>query len=247
MKPTADGEGLLRARDLHKGFGGVPVVKGASLDVGSGEIVGLLGPNGAGKTTCFYMITGLIRPDSGQILLGDTDLTHLPVHRRARAGLGYLSQEPSVFRRLTVAENLMVALEQQPLNRSQRRQRLEMLLEEHGLEDIRDRPAQVLSGGQRRRAEIARMLAGEPDILLMDEPFAGIDPVSIQGLKEQIIALRDRGLGVLITDHNVRDTIDICNRSYILIEGRVIASGNAEHIMENQLVRDKYLGDTFEL
>lgn len=238
---------FLRAVGLHKRFGSVQAVNDASFTADKGEIVGLLGPNGAGKTTSFYMVAGLIRPDSGQIFLNQQEISRRPIHRRARLGLGYLAQEPSVFRRLTVSENLQVALAQQPLTMMEKRHRLRELLSRHNLWNIRRQLGQALSGGQRRRTEIARMLAGRPGILLMDEPFAGVDPVSVDELKEIIRQLRDDGMGILITDHNARDMLDICDRSYILSEGGVIASGSAEHIIKNEDVRERYLGRNFTL
>ena len=244
--PTAK-DPLLSVTDLHKSYGLVQAVKGVNFAVALGEIVGLLGPNGAGKTTSFYMVAGLIRPDSGQIHFAGNDISNYPVHRRAQLGLGYLSQEPSVFRRLTVAENISVALEQQPLSRDERAAKLQELLALKQLTDIRDRLGQTLSGGQRRRTEIARLLAGTPKILLMDEPFAGVDPVAVEALKENIQQMRSDGLGILITDHSARDMLEICDRTYVIHEGQVIASGKSADIMKNNEVKERYLGQNFHL
>lgn len=218
------------------------------LEVASGEIIGLLGPNGAGKTTSFYMIVGLIRPDSGTIRLDDRDLTDLPMHARARAGIGYLPQEASVFRRLTVEQNIRAILElSKSLNRSERREREDQLLEEFGLTPIRKQRGERLSGGERRRLEIARALASNPRFMLLDEPFAGVDPISVNDIKEQIRDLSRRGIGVLITDHDVRSTLDICDRAYIVNQGNIIMAGQPDEILKNETVRNVYLGDQFEL
>lgn len=218
------------------------------LEVASGEIIGLLGPNGAGKTTSFYMIVGLIRPDSGTITLDDRDLTDLPMHARARAGIGYLPQEASVFRRLTVEQNIRAILElRKSLNKKQRREREDELLEEFGLTPIRKQRGERLSGGERRRLEIARALASNPRFMLLDEPFAGVDPISVNDIKEQIRDLSRRGIGVLITDHDVRSTLDICDRAYIVNQGNIIMAGQPNDILNNETVRRVYLGDQFEL
>ncbi len=238
----------LYAHNLAKSYKSRKVVIDVSLSVESGTIVGLLGPNGAGKTTCFYMIAGLIRADKGQVLLDDQDLTHLPIHGRARAGIGYLPQEASVFRKLTVADNIMAILETRAdLNRKQRLAKLESLLHEFHITHIRDSLGMSLSGGERRRVEIARALATEPKFILLDEPFAGVDPISVSDIKEIVRHLKDRGIGVLITDHNVRETLDICETAYIVSEGHIIAQGDAPTILGNHRVREVYLGEHFRL
>jgi lipopolysaccharide export system ATP-binding protein len=211
-------------------------------------VVGLLGPNGAGKTTCFYMIIGIIQADRGVIELNGEDITPLSMHERARHGLGYLPQEASIFRKLTVGDNILAILETRPdLNKKQRLERRDQLLEEFHVEHLRDSLGQALSGGERRRIEIARALAAEPDFILLDEPFAGVDPISVNDIKTIINHLRDRGIGVLITDHNVRDTLDICEKAYIVGEGHIIASGTAEDVLGSEHVRRIYLGDQFQL
>ncbi|CAL1239577.1 LPS export ABC transporter ATP-binding protein [Candidatus Methylocalor cossyra] len=238
----------LSARHLIKRYHRRNVVDGVSLAMESGEIVGLLGPNGAGKTTSFYMIVGLIGPDSGNILLDQRDITHLPMHERARLGIGYLPQEPSIFRKLDVANNLRAVLElRKGLTRRQREELIEELLDEFNISHLRDQPAMGLSGGERRRVEIARALACEPRFMLLDEPFAGVDPLSIIDIQKIIDHLRKRGIGILITEHNVRETLGICNRAYILAGGRVIAEGTAEDIVRNQEVRQVYLGENFTM
>ena len=239
---------LLTAQNLTKRFGNRQVVKDVSVEVHAGEIVGLLGPNGAGKTTSFYMIVGLIPADGGQVFLNGRDITHLAVDRRARAGLGYLPQEPSVFRKLSVADNILAILElREDLTRQGRQQELDQLLEELHIQHIRNSKGQALSGGERRRVEIARALAAKPDFMLLDEPFAGVDPISIIDIQRIIAHLRDRGIGVLITDHNVRETLGICSRAYIVSEGRVIANGSAQEILADEQVRRVYLGEHFSL
>jgi lipopolysaccharide export system ATP-binding protein len=238
----------LAANNLAKSYKTRTVVKDVSMKVHSGEVVGLLGPNGAGKTTCFYMIVGLIPCDKGNITLGDTPLTHQPMHLRARAGIGYLPQEASVFRKLTVGQNIMSILEvRKELDREQRYHLLESLLEEFHISHIRDSLGMSLSGGERRRVEIARALATEPRFILLDEPFAGVDPISVVDIQGIIEHLKERGIGVLITDHNVRETLGICERAYIIGEGRVIAEGDPESLLNNQQVRDVYLGHHFRL
>ena len=238
----------LAARALRKLYGKHLAVADIGLEVASGEIIGLLGPNGAGKTTSFYMIVGLIRPDSGTITLDDRDLTDLPMHARARAGIGYLPQEASVFRRLTVEQNIRAILElRKSLNKKQRREREDQLLEEFGLTPIRKQRGERLSGGERRRLEIARALASNPRFMLLDEPFAGVDPISVNDIKEQIRDLSHRGIGVLITDHDVRSTLDICDRAYIVNQGNIIMAGEPAEILKNETVRNVYLGDQFEL
>lgn len=239
---------VLEARNLAKSYKKKPVVMDVSLTIRSGQIAGLLGPNGAGKTTCFYMIVGLIPQDRGQILIDDRDITSYPMHGRARAGIGYLPQEASVFRRLTVAQNLMAILEtRRELNRSQRHEKMEELLREFHITHIRDNLGMSLSGGERRRAEIARALAVEPAFILLDEPFAGVDPISVSDIKQIVRQVRDKGIGVLITDHNVRDTLDICETAYIVSEGHIIASGTSADILANQQVKQVYLGNEFHL
>ncbi len=238
----------LRAEHLAKRYGARQVVIDLSLELRAGEIVGLLGPNGAGKTTAFYMIVGLVQPDGGRIEIDTVDATRLPMHRRARLGLGYLPQEASVFRKMTVAENIMAVLETRPhLNRDERDARLEALLEELSVGHIRESLGQSLSGGERRRVEIARALAAEPRFILLDEPFAGVDPLSVSDIQKSIRHLRDRGIGVLITDHNVRETLGICERAYIVNRGSVIASGSAEEVLADPEVRAVYLGEDFRM
>jgi len=239
---------VLSAQHLAKRYGTRTVVKDVSLAVQSGEVIGLLGPNGAGKTTSFYMIIGLGGCDSGSVHLNQRDLTRLPIHERARLGLGYLPQEPSVFRKLSVADNVMAILQTRPgLRPAQRRRRLESLLKELHISHIRDNRGDSLSGGERRRVEIARALAAEPRFMLLDEPFAGVDPISILDIQRIIRYLSERGIGVLITDHNVRETLGICDRAYIVNEGRIIAEGTPEAILRNAHVREVYLGHEFKL
>ena len=238
----------LTASNLAKAYGGREVVQDVSLQIESGQVVGLLGPNGAGKTTCFYMIIGIVRADRGQIGIDDQDITGLTMHERARRGLGYLPQEASIFRKLTVGDNILAILEtRSDLNKKQRRARRDELLEEFHVEHLRDSLGQSLSGGERRRVEIARALATEPAFILLDEPFAGVDPISVSDIKEIIYHLQARGIGVLITDHNVRDTLDICEKAYIVGEGHIIAAGNAEEVLANERVRKTYLGDQFSM
>ncbi|MDG2460136.1 MAG: LPS export ABC transporter ATP-binding protein [Luminiphilus sp.] len=238
----------LTAHQLAKAYGGRTVVKDVSLQVTAGQIVGLLGPNGAGKTTCFYMIVGLVDADSGDIRLDKQSLTSMPMHKRARAGIGYLPQEASIFRQLSVRDNLLAILEtRSDLQRSQRLAMAQALLDEFNVGHLADSLGQSLSGGERRRVEIARALATEPAVILLDEPFAGVDPISISDIKEVIIQLKTRGIGVLITDHNVRETLDICEHAYIVGEGHVIAAGTPAEVMADEKVRRTYLGDHFSL
>jgi len=238
----------LQALNLAKSYKKRAVVSDVSMNVTSGQIVGLLGPNGAGKTTCFYMIVGLVKQDAGRILIDDEDITHLPMHQRARRGIGYLPQEASVFRRLTVEKNIMAILETRPqLSAEQRQEKLEELLQEFHITHIRTSQGMSLSGGERRRVEIARALAMEPAFVLLDEPFAGVDPISVNDIKGIICHLKERGIGVLITDHNVRETLDICEHAYIVNDGHVLAQGNAEDILSNPDVRRVYLGEDFSL
>jgi lipopolysaccharide export system ATP-binding protein len=237
----------LRVTGLKKRFKARTVVKDVSFDVGSGEVVGLLGPNGAGKTTCFYMIVGLIGVDGGEIRLDDTSLTHQPIHRRARLGLSYLPQESSVFRKLNVAENILAILELQSLDKKQITDRLEELLHDLHISHLRDNAAVSLSGGERRRVEIARALATSPRFILLDEPFAGVDPIAVLDIQKIIRFLKERNIGVLITDHNVRETLGICDRAYIINEGEVLAAGRPSEIIYNENVRKVYLGEHFRL
>jgi lipopolysaccharide export system ATP-binding protein len=238
----------LAAKNLAKRYKTRTVVKDVSMQVSSGEVVGLLGPNGAGKTTCFYMIVGLIPCDNGGIFLGDKDLTRQPMHVRAREGIGYLPQEASVFRKLSVGHNIMSILEvRKDLDREQRYHILESLLEEFNISHIRDSLGMSLSGGERRRVEIARALATEPRFILLDEPFAGVDPISVVDIQGIIQHLKERGIGVLITDHNVRETLGICERAYIIGEGEVIAEGDPDSLLNDQRVREVYLGHHFRL
>ena len=239
---------VLTATNLAKAYKGRPVVKDVSLEVHSGQVVGLLGPNGAGKTTCFYMIVGIVTADAGKVQLNQTNLTGLSMHGRARQGLGYLPQEASIFRKLSVADNISAILEtRKDLNRQQRNEKLETLLQEFHITHIRDSLGMALSGGERRRVEIARALATEPSFVLLDEPFAGVDPISVTDIKQIITHLKDMGIGVLITDHNVRETLDICEKAYIVGEGYIIAEGDAETVLNNQKVKDIYLGHQFVL
>ncbi len=243
---VADNRGL-EARHLGKSFRKRPVLRDLSLHVQRGEAVGLLGPNGAGKTTCFYMITGLIRPDAGAIVLDGHDVTGLPMYRRARLGVGYLPQENSIFRGLSVEENIRAVLEVAEKSRKKREQRLEELLAEFGIEHLRRTPAVALSGGERRRVEIARALASYPQFMLLDEPLAGIDPIAIGEIRDLIKQLKSKGIGVLITDHNVRDTLDVVDRAYIIHDGRVLMEGPPDAIVQHQDVRRVYLGERFSL
>ena len=223
------------------------VLTDVSVSVARGEVVGLLGPNGAGKTTCFYSVMGLVKPDSGRIMLDGEDITKLPMYRRAILGLGYLPQETSIFRGLTVEKNILAVLELGEPDKDARQARLDKLLDEFGLTRLRDAPAMALSGGERRRAEIARALAADPTIILLDEPFAGIDPISISDIRELVIQLKNRGIGVLITDHNVRETLDIVDRGYIIYDGRVLFAGSPDDLVRDENVRRLYLGESFEL
>jgi lipopolysaccharide export system ATP-binding protein len=238
----------LAAEGLIKRYRGRAVVNGVNLHVDEGEVVGLLGPNGAGKTTCFYMLVGLIAADGGRVILGGEDVTARPMHTRARRGLGYLAQEPSVFRRLTVAQNLLAVLEtRRGLSRSQREELCDDLLREFGLSRLKESQAISLSGGERRRLEIARALAVEPRFILLDEPFAGVDPISVVDIQRIVEQLAERNIGILITDHNVRETLAICDRAYIISEGAVLAQGGPSEILANDEVRSVYLGQHFRL
>nr|CRH08024.1 Lipopolysaccharide export system ATP-binding protein, lipopolysaccharide transport protein B: ATP-binding component of ABC superfamily [Candidatus Magnetococcus massalia] len=237
----------LESRNLVKRFRGREVVSKVSIGVEPGEVVGLLGPNGAGKTTTFYMFVGLVGPESGSIVLDERDITKEPVFKRARAGISYLPQEPSVFRKLTVRDNILAILETLPMRRDRRLQKLESLMQELGVSHLARTKGYALSGGERRRVEVARALAIEPRYILLDEPFAGVDPLAVGDIQSIIRHLKERGIGILITDHNVRETLGICDRSYILSEGRVLASGEPKDVVENEQVRKLYLGESFKL
>ncbi|MEX4028691.1 ABC transporter ATP-binding protein [Haemophilus influenzae] len=239
---------ILTAENLAKSYKSRKVVSDVSLTVNSNEIVGLLGPNGVGKTTTFYMVVGLVRQDQGKIVIDGEDISLLPMHNRAQRGIGYLPQEASIFRRLTVYENLMAVLEiRKDLTPQQRREKADELIEEFNIAHIRDNLGQALSGGERRRVEIARALAANPKFILLDEPFAGVDPISVSDIKKIITDLRNRGLGVLITDHNVRETLDVCERAYIVGAGKIIATGTPEQVMNDEQVKRVYLGEQFKL
>ncbi|MFC3053729.1 LPS export ABC transporter ATP-binding protein [Kordiimonas pumila] len=245
-KQTTDTGGLA-VRGIAKSYSGRPVLRDVSLTVKRGQVVGLLGPNGAGKTTCFYSITGLIAPDQGRIELDGNDITHLPMYRRARLGIGYLPQETSIFRGLSVSDNIRAVLEVAEPDKSTREDRLETLLEEFSITHLRNTPALALSGGERRRCEIARALAAKPDFVLLDEPFAGIDPIAISDIRDLTYHLKDRGIGVLITDHNVRETLDIIDRAFIIYDGRVLFEGTPQDALKDKDVRRVYLGESFRL
>ncbi|MBF8258007.1 MAG: LPS export ABC transporter ATP-binding protein [Actinobacteria bacterium] len=237
----------LAVRDLSKRYRRREVVRGVSLDIGPGEVVGLLGPNGAGKTTVFYIMVGLVAPERGEVFLNGQDVTRLPMHLRVRRGLGYLPQEPSVFRKLSVRDNIMAFLEETPLSDGEREERLIGLLRDLRISHVADNLGLSLSGGERRRVEIARALVMSPSFLLLDEPFAGIDPISVADLQQIILGLKDKGIGVIITDHNVRDTLKVCDRAYIISEGEILLAGNPEEISTSARVREIYLGDGFTL
>jgi lipopolysaccharide export system ATP-binding protein len=239
---------ILKAQNLAKSYGQRQVVKDVSLSIESGQIVGLLGPNGAGKTTCFYMIVNLVTADKGSITIDNEDITDLPMHGRAQKGIGYLPQEASIFRKMTVANNILAILEtRKELSRAERHEKLESLLNEFHIQHIRDSQGMALSGGERRRVEIARALAADPAFILLDEPFAGVDPISVNDIKSIVKQLKNRGLGVLITDHNVRETLDICEKAYIVGNGHIIAEGDAATVLANQQGKDIYLGNDFRL
>jgi lipopolysaccharide export system ATP-binding protein len=237
----------LRAESLIKRYGTRTVVNGVSVEVGPGEIIGLLGPNGAGKTTTFYMTVGLIRPDGGSVSLDGNDLTRLPTYKRARAGIGYLPQEPSIFRKLTVEDNLRAILEHQEIDSTEKERRVESLLDEFGLQPRRHQLAETLSGGEKRRCEIARALTTQPKVLLLDEPFVGIDPITVSDIQTILKSLKKRGLGLLITDHNVQATLDIVDRAYIIYEGKILTQGPAHQLLNDPQARRFYLGDRFHL
>ena len=237
----------LRLRNLGKNYGGRHVVKSVNLDLESGDVVGLLGPNGAGKTTTFYMTVGMVKPDEGQVLLDDEDMTDYPMFLRARKGVGYLPQETSIFRKLTVKQNVLAILEIFPISAAERQERAEMLLDELGIKHLSDQKAHVLSGGEKRRLEISRSLATNPSFILLDEPFAGIDPLAVNDIKNIIGHLKRRGIGILISDHNVRDTLGVCDEAYILCDGEVIESGSPEKIASSEAAIRVYLGNEFTL
>lgn len=237
----------LKINKISKQYGGRKVVREASFEIASGQVVGLLGPNGAGKTTSFYMVVGLVKPDQGEILLNGLNISDYPMYKRARIGLSYLAQEPSIFRKLTVEENILVALEAHDLGSQERRERLELLIQDFRLNHIRESAGFALSGGERRRVEIARALAGQPHFLLLDEPFAGIDPIAVADIQNIIRDLKAKGIGVLITDHNVRETLGICDYAYILKDGQIQVAGTSDEIANSELARKFYLGENFRL
>jgi lipopolysaccharide export system ATP-binding protein len=241
------GEALLKTDGLRKSYGGRKVVDGVALEVRRGEIVGLLGPNGAGKTTTFYMVVGLIPPDQGTIVFNGSEITRLPMHLRARTGIGYLAQEPSIFRRLSVEENILSILETLPLSRTERMSRLQELLDELGLRQLAKSKADTLSGGERRRLEITRALVTRPAFLLLDEPFSGIDPIAVAECQEIIRGLKKRGMGILLTDHNVRETLAITDRAYLMADGKVLISGGASQLINDPKAREIYLGPKFQM
>jgi lipopolysaccharide export system ATP-binding protein len=237
----------LRAENIIKRYGKREVVKGVSVEVSQGEIVGLLGPNGAGKTTSFYMIVGLVNPNEGHIYLDDVDITDVPMYRRAQMGVGYLPQEASVFRKLSVEDNLKAILEMTKLSKEEQRDKVETLIQEFGLGHVRKSRGDFLSGGERRRTEIARALATDPKFILLDEPFAGVDPIAVEDIQSIVSKLKDRNIGILITDHNVQETLSITDRAYLLFEGSILKSGTAEELADDETVRRVYLGQHFEL
>jgi lipopolysaccharide export system ATP-binding protein len=238
---------ILRAENIKKRYGRRMVVKGVDLEVHQGEIVGLLGPNGAGKTTSFYMIVGFIKPFEGHVFLDDENITDVPMFKRAQKGIGYLPQEPSVFRKLSVEDNIMAVLEMTDLNRKERKEKLDSLIDEFGLGKVRQSRGDTLSGGERRRTEIARALATDPSFILLDEPFAGIDPIAVEDIQSIVAKLKLRNIGILITDHNVQETLSITDRAYLMFEGSILKSGTAEELAADEMVRKVYLGKNFEL
>ena len=243
----AGGDAGLRACNLRKSYRSRPVIRDVSLTLGRGEVVALLGPNGSGKTTCFYAIAGLIAPESGQVIIDGLDVTHMPMYRRARLGVGYLPQEVSIFRGMSVENNILAILEINTPGKSRQRERLEELLSEFSIAHLRRAPALSLSGGERRRVEIARCLAADPKYLLLDEPFAGVDPIAVGEIRQLVHDLKSRGIGVLITDHNVRETLEIVDRAYILHDGKVLMTGTADEIVKDEMVRRIYLGENFRI
>ena len=240
-RQTLRTEGIVKSYKKHR------AVNGISLELKQGEVVGLLGPNGAGKTTTFNIITGLLKPDSGKVLLDQTEITGLPMYQRARLGLGYLTQEASVFRKLSVEDNIMAILEMMPLNKEQRQERLKSLLSELNIEHLAKKKAYAISGGERRRVEVTRALVTNPAFLLLDEPFTGIDPIARADIQQVVVKLKDRGIGVLITDHNVRETLEITDRAYVIYEGKVFAAGTPQEIVDHSGAREKFLGEKFTL
>lgn len=238
---------ILKTENIFKNYGNRTVVKGVSIELHQGEIVGLLGPNGAGKTTSFYMIVGLINPNSGRIILDDIDITNEPVYKRARKGIGYLAQEASVFRKLSVEDNIKAVLEMTEMSNEEQKEKLEKLINEFSLQKIRKSLGVQLSGGERRRTEIARALAINPKFILLDEPFAGVDPIAVEDIQKIVATLKDKNIGILITDHNVHETLSITDRAYLLYEGNILKSGNAQELAEDEMVRKVYLGENFEL
>jgi lipopolysaccharide export system ATP-binding protein len=243
----APADALIQTQGLVKVYGGRAVVNGVDIHARAGEIVGILGPNGAGKTTTFYMIVGLVRPNGGRVIFGGRDMTRYPMHKRARMGMGYLPQEESIFRRLTVQENLMAVLQTMPMNGKQRRARCEELLEQFGIGHLRRNVAMTLSGGEKRRLTIARSLVTNPTLLMLDEPFSGVDPKAVHDVQDIIRALKEAGLAIIITDHNVRETLDIVDRAYIIFEGRVESQGTAEFLIDDPVSRELYLGERFKM
>ena len=237
----------LRAENIVKKYRSRTVVKGVSFDVSQGEIVGLLGPNGAGKTTSFYMVVGLIKPNEGHVFLDDQEITKNPMYKRAQKGIGYLAQEASVFRKLSVEQNIMGVLEMTGISKQEQKDRLESLLDEFGLQHIRKSRGDLLSGGERRRTEIARALAVDPKFILLDEPFAGVDPIAVEDIQSIVASLKEKNIGILITDHNVQETLAITDRTYLMFEGRILKSGSAEELANDEQVRKVYLGQNFEL
>lgn len=238
---------ILRSENLVKKYGDRTVAKDVSLQVNQGEIVGLLGPNGAGKTTTFYMVVGFIKPNDGNVFLEDLDITHQPMYKRARLGIGYLPQEPSVFRKLSVEDNLKAVLEMRELSKEEQKEKLEGLISEFGLERVRKSNGDTLSGGERRRTEIARALASDPKFILLDEPFAGIDPIAVEDIQTIVYKLKSKNIGILITDHNVQETLSITDRAYLMYDGRILKAGTAEELAADEQVRRLYLGKNFEL
>jgi lipopolysaccharide export system ATP-binding protein len=237
----------LSAHQLIKEYKGVKVVKGVSLEVNQGEIVGLLGPNGAGKTTSFYMIVGLVKPTDGTIFLNDMEITKFPMYKRAQNGIGYLAQEASIFRKLSIEENILSVLELTKLSKKERKMKVDSLIDEFGLGHIRNNRGDLLSGGERRRTEIARALATDPNFILLDEPFAGVDPVAVEDIQKIVAQLKDKNIGILITDHNVQETLAITDRTYLMFEGNILKHGKPEELAEDEMVRKVYLGQNFEL
>lgn len=237
----------LRTEEIKKAYKGRQVVKGVTVEVNQGEIIGLLGPNGAGKTTSFYMIVGLVKPDSGKVFLDDKDITKVPMYKRAKMGIGYLPQEVSVFRKLSVEDNIMAILQMTDLTKKQQKDRLEELLDEFGLGHVRKNLGEKLSGGEKRRTEIARGLAVNPNFVLLDEPFAGVDPIAVEDIQSIVLKLRKKNIGILITDHNVQETLSIVDRAYLMFEGAILKSGTAEELSQDEQVKKVYLGQHFEL